>query len=96
MTNVDEIAEALRSARRRLAYAQEQLARHQRSEPSDHYALIRHQHAERSLRDDIAIAESDITVLRVELPEPRRTTLTPLEGEASHRFSLAIHRHSAN
>ena len=49
------------------AYAQEQLARHQRSEPSDHYALIRHQHAERSLRDDIAIAESDITVLSVEL-----------------------------
>ena len=67
MTNVDEIVEALRSARRRLAYAQEQLARHQRSEPSDHYALIRHQHAERSLRDDIAIAESDITVLSVEL-----------------------------
>jgi hypothetical protein len=80
MTHDDIIIEtrtALAEAERRLDRAQSELARHRLSEPSDDpHALDRHALTERRLRDDIACAESDVSLLGRELKQshPERPT----------------------
>jgi hypothetical protein len=61
--SADDLASALASAKARLRHAEAELGRHVASEPDDFHARERHARIERKLRDDIALAECDATVL---------------------------------
>jgi hypothetical protein len=63
-SHTDEIITALRAARQRLARVMAELERHLASEPADdHYALAAYERVTRKLRDDIAVCESDVSML---------------------------------
>jgi hypothetical protein len=60
----DDIAHALSQAKARLRHAESELDRHlTATEPSEPHAVERHARVERKLRDDIALAQCDVSVL---------------------------------